>query len=103
IVGVFFCFLVSPVQASSLACLGRLTNQESAGEIYSLYATTGRSVSFLTPALIAVFVGFSVDSRMMVPAIIIVLVAGLNLLWPVSDPKTSDDEQVKMSHTKSPR
>lgn len=101
--GLFLCFFVGPVQSSSRAFLGRLTNQESAGEIYGLYATTGRSVSFLTPALIAVFVGFSGDSRMMVPAIIIVLVAGLILLWPVSDPKTSDDEQVKMSHTKSPR
>lgn len=94
--GLFLCFFVGPVQSSSRAFLGRLTSQETAGEIYGLYATTGRSVSFLTPALIAVFVGLSGDSRMMVPAIILVLVAGLILLWPVSDPKTSDSEHVRM-------
>ena len=92
--GLFLCFFVGPVQASSRAFLGRLTTAEAAGEMYGLYATTGRSVSFLTPALIAVFVGLSGESRMMVPAIIIVLVAGLALLWPVRDPKTSADERV---------
>src|SRR5690625_190241 len=92
--GLFLCFFVGPVQSSSRAFLGRLTTAEAAGEMYGLYATTGRSVSFLTPALIAVFVGLSGESRLMVPAIIIVLVAGLLLLWPVRDPKTSDEEPV---------
>lgn len=92
--GLFLCFFVGPVQSSSRAFLGRLTTAEAAGEMYGLYATTGRSVSFFTPALIAVFVGLSGESRMMVPAIIIVLVAGLLLLWPVRDPKTSADDEV---------
>lgn len=92
--GLFLCFFVGPVQSSSRAFLGRLTTAESAGEMYGLYATTGRSVSFLTPALIAIFVGVSGDSRMMVPAIIIVLLAGLLLLWPVRDPKTSETDKV---------
>ena len=91
--GLFLCFFVGPVQSSSRAFLGRLTSQETAGEIYGLYATTGRSVSFLTPTLIALFVGVSGESRMMVPAILLVLVAGLILLWPVSDPKTSASER----------
>ncbi|MDN6456831.1 MAG: MFS transporter [Yaniella sp.] len=93
--GLFLCFFVGPVQSSSRAFLGRLTSQETAGEIYGLYATTGRSVSFLTPTLIALFVGLSGESRMMVPAILLVLVAGLILLWPVSDPKTSASERRK--------
>lgn len=92
--GLFLCFFVGPVQSSSRAFLGRLTTAQSAGEMYGLYATTGRSVSFLTPALIAVFVGLSGESRMMVPAIILVLVAGLILLRFVKDPVTSDDEPV---------
>lgn len=94
--GLFLCAFVGPVQSSARAFLGRLTTVETAGEIYGLYATTGRSVSFLTPTLIAIFVGLTGESRMMVPAIIMVLVAGLLLLWPVSDPKTSDDEHVRM-------
>src|SRR5699024_693346 len=94
--GLFLCAFVGPVQSSARAFLGRLTTVEIAGEIYGLYATTGRSVSFLTPTLIAIFVGLTGESRMMVPAIIMVLIAGLLLLWPVSDPKTSDDEHVRM-------
>ena len=94
--GLFLCFFVGPVQSSSRAFLGRLTSQETAGEIYGLYATTGRSVSFLTPTLIALFVGLSGESRMMVPAILLVLVAGLILLWPVSDPKTSASERIRI-------
>ncbi|KIT94771.1 hypothetical protein QT23_00200, partial [Staphylococcus aureus] len=84
------------------AFLGRLTTAQTAGEMYGLYATTGRSVSFLTPMLIAVFVGISGQSRMMVPAIIIVLVLGLLLLWFVKDPKTSDDEPVLTDVTEPP-
>lgn len=94
--GLCLCFFVGPVQSSSRAFLGRLTRQETAGEIYGLYATTGRSVSFLTPALIALFVGLSGEARMMIPAILLVLVAGLILLWPVSDPKTSSSERVRI-------
>lgn len=92
--GLFLCFFVGPVQSSSRAFLGRLTSPETAGEMYGLYATTGRSVSFLTPALIAVLVSISGDSRMMVPAIVVVLLAGLFLLWPVKDPQVSDDVPV---------
>ena len=100
--GLFLCFFVGPVQSSSRAFLGRLTTAQTAGEMYGLYATTGRSVSFLTPLLIAVFVGISGQSRMMVPAIIIVLVLGLVLLWFVKDPKTSDDEPVLTDITEPP-
>lgn len=97
--GLFLCAFVGPVQASARAFLGRLTTVETAGEIYGLYATTGRSVSFLTPMLIAIFVGVTGEARMMVPAIILVLAAGLVLLWRVSDPKTSDDEHVRMDES----
>ena len=92
--GLFLCFFVGPVQSSSRAFLGRLTTAQTAGEMYGLYATTGRSVSFLTPLLIAIFVGTFGESRMMVPAIVLVLVAGLVLLWFVKDPKTSDEVPV---------
>lgn len=86
IFGLVLCFFVGPVQSASRAFLGRLTTPDRAGEIYGLYATTGRSVSFLTPALIAVLVGMLGDSRWMIVAIVAVLVAGAALLLRVSDP-----------------
>ncbi|WP_313818044.1 MFS transporter, partial [Citricoccus sp.] len=90
IFGLLLCFFVGPVQSSSRSFLGRLTSEQRAGEIYGLYATTGRAVSFLTPALISVGIALTGDSRYMVPAILLVLVAGMALLVRVRDPKTED-------------
>lgn len=86
IFGLVLCFFVGPVQSASRAFLGRLTTPDRAGEIYGLYATTGRSVSFLAPALIAALVGIFGDSRWMIVAIVFVLVAGALLLLRVTDP-----------------
>lgn len=47
-------FCVGPVQASSRSFLARITPPERAGENFGLYATTGRAVSFLGPAMFAV-------------------------------------------------
>ncbi|WP_413544100.1 MFS transporter [Citricoccus nitrophenolicus] len=85
--GLTLCFFVGPVQSASRSFLGRLTTEERAGEIYGLYATTGRAVSFLAPALISVAVALTGDSRYMVPAILLVLIAGMLLLIRVRDPK----------------
>ncbi|VXB80601.1 MFS transporter [Citricoccus sp. K5] len=90
IFGLLLCFFVGPVQSSSRSFLGRLTSEARAGEIYGLYATTGRAVSFLTPALISVGIALTGDSRYMVPAILLVLIAGMALLVRVRDPKTED-------------
>lgn len=85
--GLTLCFFVGPVQSASRSFLGRLTTTERAGEIYGLYATTGRAVSFLAPTLISVAVALTGDSRYMVPAILLVLIAGMVLLLRVRDPK----------------
>ena len=78
--------------ARTRSFLGRLTSEERAGEIYGLYATTGRAVSFLAPALISVAIALTGDSRAMVPAILVVLVLGMVLLFRVRDPRV--DEQL---------
>ncbi|MFC7403391.1 MFS transporter [Citricoccus sp. GCM10030269] len=93
IFGLLLCFFVGPVQSASRSFLGRLTTEGQAGEIYGLYATTGRAVSFLTPALISVAIGLSGDARFMVPAILLVLLAGMALLFRVRDPKVEDHLQ----------
>ncbi|MEH0058176.1 MFS transporter [Auritidibacter ignavus] len=87
--GLLLCFFVGPVQSASRGFLGRLVTPDTAGEIYGLYATTGPSVSFLSPALITLFVGIVGDSRAMIPAIMLVLLAGALLLIPVRDPKVT--------------
>ena len=49
--GLFLCLFVGPAQSSSRAYLARLAPQGESGELFGLYATTGRAVSFLAPAL----------------------------------------------------
>lgn len=49
--GLFLCLLVGPAQSSSRALLARRTTEHTAGELFGLYATTGRAVTFLGPGL----------------------------------------------------
>lgn len=90
IFGLLMCFFVGPVQSASRSFLGRLTTEERAGEIFGLYATTGRTVSFLAPALISAAIALTGDSRYMVPAILLVLVLGMVLLVRVRDPRAEE-------------
>ena len=49
--GLFLCLFVGPAQSSSRAYLARLAPHGESGELFGLYATTGRAVSFLAPTL----------------------------------------------------
>lgn len=85
--GLLLCLFVGPAQASSRAFLGRLAPPERAGELFGLYATAGRGMSFLTPALIGLLIAVFGDQVMAVPGIILVLGSGLGLLLAlVHDP-----------------
>lgn len=85
--GLLLCLFVGPAQASSRAFLGRLAPPDRAGELFGLYATAGRGMSFLTPALIGMLIAVFGGQVMAIPGIIIVLGAGLGLLLSlVQDP-----------------
>lgn len=49
ILGLALCLFVGPTQSASRSFLVRATPQGKSGEIFGLYATTGRAVSFLSP------------------------------------------------------
>jgi UMF1 family MFS transporter len=76
---------VGPAQASSRSYLAQLAPQDREGELFGLYATTGRAASFLAPALFAIFSGLFGD-RIGIVGIIIVLVGGAVALLPVRPP-----------------
>ena len=76
-------FCVGPVQAASRSFLARITPAEKAGENFGLYATTGRAVSFLGPAMFALTISLFGYQRAGVIGIIAVLAAGLLLTLPV--------------------
>ncbi len=74
---------VGPAQSASRSFLARIIPEGKSGEIFGLYATTGRAVSFLAPGLFALFVGLSGDTRLGILGIVLVLLAGLLLMLPV--------------------
>ncbi|WP_243075812.1 MFS transporter [Microbacterium sp. SS28] len=85
--GIILSAAVGPAQASSRALLARLTPVGMQGEIFGLYATTGRVMSFLSPLLWALFIGVFGATHFGILGIVIVLAAGLVLLLLVRLPK----------------
>ncbi|WP_347755541.1 MFS transporter [Agrococcus sp. ProA11] len=84
---------VGPVQSASRSFMARITPEGREGEMFGLYATTGRAVSFLAPTLFGIFVSVTGDTRFGILGIVLVLLAGLALVLPVHPKPTviSDD------------
>lgn len=85
---------VGPIQASSRGFLLRLTPAGREGEIFGLYATAGRAVSFLAPIAFAIFVDLFGGTIYGVLGIALVLLAGLLLLIPVKAPRLQSGQAV---------
>ena len=60
----------------------RLAPPGREGELFGLYATTGRAVSFLAPTLFGVSISLFGSERAGIVGILVVLAAGLVALWP---------------------
>jgi MFS transporter, UMF1 family len=91
--GLFLCLFVGPAQSSSRAYLARLAPHGESGELFGLYATTGRAVSFLAPALFTLCIAVATPlvpageaQRWGILGIMVVLLAGLLVLLPVKAP-----------------
>ncbi len=87
--GIILSAAVGPAQASSRSLLARVTPTDMQGEIFGLYATTGRAMSFLSPLLWALFIGWFGATYFGILGITIILVLGLVLLLLVKLPKYS--------------
>jgi len=85
---------VGPAQAASRSFLARVIPEGHSGEIFGLYATTGRVVSFISPAAFAaaIWLGARMTGQENtqywgILGIALVLVAGLAVLLPVRAPE----------------
>ncbi|MBO0908506.1 MFS transporter [Arthrobacter sunyaminii] len=86
IFGLMLCLFVGPAQSASRAFLARLAPEGEEAELFGLYATTGRAVSFLAPTLFAAFITIFGAQRYGILGILLVLLAGLLVLLPVRSP-----------------
>ncbi len=77
VLGLTLALFVGPVQASSRSYLARLATPGREGELFGLYATTGRAATFLAPTLFALAVTIGGSTRYGILGIVVVLVAGL--------------------------
>jgi UMF1 family MFS transporter len=81
--GLILSLFVGPAQSASRTFLARITPAGHEGEVFGLYATTGRAVSFLAPLLFALFVSLFGAQYWGIVGIVVVLLLGLVLLIPV--------------------
>lgn len=88
ILGLILCLFVGPAQSSSRSFVARVAPPGHEGQMFGLYTTTGRAVSWLTPLLFATFVGIiGTDDRAGIIGIVMVLLIGATLIIPVRDPQ----------------
>ncbi len=78
---------VGPAQAATRSLLARVSPAGMQGEIFGLYATTGRVASFMAPGLWALFIAWFGATYWGILGIVVVLLVGLILLLFVRLPR----------------
>ena len=83
IFGLILCLFVGPAQSASRTFLARLIPPGREGEVFGLYATTGRAATFLAPGAFGLMVAIGGAQYWGILGIVLVLAVGLVLLIPV--------------------
>lgn len=87
IFGLLLCLFVGPAQSSARTFLARITPPGREGQLFGLYATTGRAVSFLAPTLFGFFAWWFGADRAGIVGLLVVLGVGLAALLAVRAPE----------------
>jgi UMF1 family MFS transporter len=82
--GLALCLFVGPAQSASRSFLARVIPAGREGEVFGLYATTGKAATFLAPTAFAIFVTIGGAQYWGILGIVLVLAVGLAVLIPVS-------------------
>ncbi len=86
--GLVLCAFVGPAQAASRSFLARIAPPGHEGEVFGLYATTGRAASFLSPGLWTLLIAVLGATYWGILGIVVVILIGLVLMLFVRDPRT---------------
>lgn len=93
ICGLLLSAFVGPAQSASRSFLSRIVPQSRQGEMFGLYATTGKAATFLAPLAFGLFVTIFHAQVWGILGIVLILVVGLALLLPVST--RSEDHRIE--------
>ncbi|PVZ14229.1 MFS transporter [Actinomycetospora cinnamomea] len=85
--GLALSVFLGPAQSASRTFLVRVVPPAREGEAFGLYATTGRAVSFLGPLAFTGFVAAFGTQRAGMVGIVLVLLAGLVAVLPITGPR----------------
>ena len=77
---------VGPAQAASRSMMARLAPEHLRGEMFGLYAFSGKATAFVGPALLAWVTTLAGSQRAGMATILVFLAAGMALLWPLPEP-----------------
>lgn len=83
IFGLLLCLFVGPAQSASRSFLARVIPPGKEGEVFGLYATTGRAATFIAPTLWSLAITIFGAQVFGILGIVLVLLVGLVLLIPV--------------------
>ncbi|WP_223622833.1 MFS transporter [Microbacterium sp. EST19A] len=85
--GLILCAFVGPAQAAARSFLARVTPAGREGEIFGLYATTGRAASWIASGAWTILIVATSQTAFGILGIVLVLIAGFLLLLPVKAPR----------------
>lgn len=83
--GLALCAFVGPAQASGRSFLARMTPAGREGEIFGLYATTGRAASWMASGAWTLLIVTTNDTAFGILGLVLVLLLGFLLLLPVKE------------------
>lgn len=89
--GLTLAIFLGPTQSASRTFLARIATPGKEGEVFGLYATTGRAVSFLGPLAFSGFITLFGSQRAGMGGIVLILVVGLVTMIPVRSPDRPAD------------
>lgn len=85
--GLILCAFVGPAQAAARSFLARVTPAGREGEIFGLYATTGRAASWIASGAWTILIVLTSQTAYGILGIVLVLILGFLLLLPVKAPR----------------
>lgn len=81
-IGIFF----GPAQAASRSLMARMAPPEMRGEMFGLYALSGKATAFVGPALLGWVTVLAGSQRAGMATVLVFFLAGFIILWPLPEP-----------------